>query len=72
MKKKKEISVGRVMDFSLKSPFPNIHSSPIGMVFKPSVGWQMITHLSYPKSQGMIISLLTLISALSDLLLLIQ
>lgn len=25
--KKKEISAGRVMDFSLKSSFPNIHSS---------------------------------------------
>lgn len=33
-------------------PMPNIHISPIGLVPKSSGGWRMITHLSYPPSQG--------------------
>lgn len=48
----KEIREGRVMGPFSHPPMPNIHISPIGLVPKSSGGWRMITHLSYPPSQG--------------------
>lgn len=38
--------------FSLHPPMPNIHISRICLIPKSSGGWRMITHLSYPPSQG--------------------
>lgn len=68
----KEIREGRVMGPFSHPPMPNIHISPIGLVPKSSGGWRMITHLSYPPSQGINFFLLIQVHAQSNILLLIQ
>ena len=48
----KEIDLGRIMGPFKELPISNLQVSPVGIVPKPGGSWRLITHLSYPVSEG--------------------
>lgn len=47
-KLEKELNLGRIAGPFSYRPFQNLRLSPIGILEKPSGGWRLIQHLSYP------------------------
>jgi hypothetical protein len=42
------IQLGRIAGSFQYSPISNLRCSPIGVIPKKTLGWRLITHLSYP------------------------
>lgn len=48
----KEILLGRIAGPFSAPPYPNLHTSPVGLVPKSDGGWRLITHISHPQGSS--------------------